>query len=588
MGLGEYLNQSKKIIQNPSINSCKIAILSNFTINGLGEVMQVLCNNQKIYAEVYTPDYNQYMQEIFNKSSRLYKFSPNIIFLLIDTEYMLGGDFYSFPYRLTNKERENNIEKKFQELKSLIISLEQNTSCKIVINNFLYPLYSSRGILENKQDYGIKKAIMDFNNQLEDLAKNDSQLFVFDINSFVMKEGYNSIMDSKMDYLADMKLSPSAIVSLAKEYLAYIFPLMSMTKKCIILDLDNTLWGGIIGEEGISNIKLSPEKEGKPFYDFQKRLLELSERGIILAINSRNNYNDAIEVIKNHPYMLLREDNFASIKINWDDKVKNIKEIANDLNIGIDSLVFIDDDKTNREFVKKMLPEVFVVELPESSCDYVKTLEALKIFNSFSITKEDLEKKEMYVSQKKRDELKAKVSDLNSFLNELKLEGEIISVNDFNISRTSQLTQKTNQFNLTTKRYSEGDINSFLKDENYLLKLIRVKDKFGDYGITGLAVFKKIDNSISELDNFLLSCRILGKNIEFVFLQKLIDELGKREIKKIKARFIPTSKNAPAANFLREAGFILEGKSGGEENYTLDIGKENKKNIFMEIKYADS
>lgn len=587
MNLTEYLNKSRKLLEHSSMKHCKIAFLSNFTINGLGETIRVFCNEHKIYTEVYTPSYNQYVQEILNKSSKLYEFKPDIIFLLITTEYFLG-DFCDFPYRLTNEERKEKVKQKFQELKNLILLLKQNTRSKIIINNFLLPIYSSRGILENKQDYGFRNSIIDLNNLLEELAKDDSQLFVFDINLFVMKKGHNSISDNKMSYLADMQLSPSAIIWLAEEYLAYIFPLMSLTKKCIILDLDNTLWGGIVGEEGISNIKLGPEKEGKPFYDFQKKLLELSERGILLAVNSKNNYDDAMQVIRNHPYMLLREDKFVSIKINWDDKVKNIREIANDLNIGIDSLVFIDDDRTNREFVREILPEVLVVDMPSDPCDYSRTLEELKIFNTFSITQEDLKKQEMYLFQRKRDELKSSVADLETFLKELKMEITITCVNDFNLPRASQLTQKTNQFNLTTKRYSEEDINRFIKEENYILRLIHVKDRFGDYGITGLAILKRIDPQTLEIDTFLLSCRILGKNIEFAFLQELVNEAKKNNIQKVIAKFIPTSKNDPAATFLNEAGFIFKGEFMGEMNYILNIGEENKKQFYAGIKHVNA
>ncbi len=569
------------------MKNCKIAFLSNFTINGLGETIRVFCNEHRIYAETYTPYYNQYAQEILDRTSKLYRFNPDIIFLLIDIEYLLG-DMYSFPYRLNSEERKRRIEQKFQELKEMISCLKQNVNSKIVINNFLLPVYSSRGILENKQDCGFRDSIRELNNMLEKLAREDSQMFVFDINIFAVKQGYGSMIDNKMNYLADMKFSPSAIISLAEEYLSYIFPLMSMTKKCIVLDLDNTLWGGVIGEEGIADIKLGPEKEGKSFFDFQKRLLELSERGVILAINSKNNYNDAIEVIRNHPYMLLKEDKFASIKINWNDKVKNMQEIASDLNIGIDSLVFIDDDKTNQEFVRKMLPEVFVMNLPEDPCDYTKALERLNIFNSFLITQEDLEKQEMYASQKKRDELKLSISDLESFLKELKMEITVMKVDNLNLPRASQLTQKTNQFNLTTKRYTEEDINRFLKDENYLLRLIHVRDRFGDYGITGLAILKKDDSQTLEIDNFLLSCRILGKSIEFAFLQELINEGKKQNIQRIKAKFIPTKKNAPSANFLNEAGFIFKGEYNGENHYLLNVGGENKKKSYAEIKHVDA
>lgn len=587
MNLTEYISKSQKIVESPSMKKCKVAFLSNFTINGLGETLHVLSSSHNIYLDFFLPSYNQYTQEILNPSSNLYKFSPDTIFLLLDAESFLG-DLHIFPYRLNPEERKNRINEKFLELKEMLLFLQKNISSKIIINTFLLPTTSSRGILENKQEYGLVESIRDFNFQLENFAKNDSQFFVFDMNLFALKKGMEFILDNKLNYLAEMKLSPSAIISLAEEYLAYIFPLMSIVKKCIVLDLDNTLWGGIVGEEGLVNLKLGPEKEGKPFYDFQRKLLELSERGIVLAINSKNNYEDAMQVIKNHPHMLLREENFASIKINWNDKASNLLEIAKELNIGLDSLVFIDDDKTNRAFVKESIPEVFVVELPEDSCNYVDCLNNLQIFNTFSITSEDLQKQEMYLAQIKRDELHSHLPNLESFLKELNLQIEILPINDFNLPRISQLTQKTNQFNLTTRRYSEEDLSNFIKTGNYIIKAISVKDRFGDYGITGVIIAKKLNEFTLELDSFLLSCRVLGKNIEFSFLQEIIGELKKIGVQEIKAIFIPTAKNAPSANFLNEAGFILQEESNGEKKYSLKIGEENKKQSYAEVKHAGS
>src|SRR3989344_5239626 len=583
MELSDYIIESRKLAKNSSMRDVRIAFLSNFTINGIAETMKFLCFKYKVYAESYISQYNQYAQDILNKSSGLYHFKPDIIFILLDIENFFG-DYYYFYYRMDNQQRGDFIQKKFDEIRELIKFLKKNTNAKIIVNTLLIPNYSSRGILENKQDLGIRGGIYNLNNMLESLSVDSPQLFVFDMNSFCSKVGYEFMRDKKMDYLGDMKISPSALVKISFEYMGYIIPLMSMTKKCIVLDLDNTLWGGIVGEEGIENIKLGPEKEGKPFLDFQKRLLELFEKGIILAVNSKNNYEDAIEVIKSHKYMILKEHHFASMKINWRDKVTNMKEIAEDLNIGVDSLVYIDDDKTNRELMKNILPEVFVLDLPEDPCLYPSAIESLTIFNLFNITDEDLNRGKMYADQNRREQFRAETTDIESFLKQLEIKVDIIQANKMTIPRVAQLTQKTNQFNLTTRRYQEEDIRSLLESGKHIIKCINVRDRFGDYGLTGVVIITKCDNGgYWDIDTFLLSCRILGKNIEFSLMQNIIDDARRAGIKKIFGRFISTKKNKPAECFLEECGFLLDKEENEEKCYTLNIGEEKKNNSYAEV-----
>jgi len=581
MKLMEYINQSKALIKTSSMKKCRIAFLSNFTINGLAEVMKVLCNKGGVSIETYVSNYNQYAQEILNKNSKLYEFNSDITFLIIDSEHLLG-DFIHFPYRFDTEEREKYIKQKFSDFENLLMILKEHTSAKIVVNELLLPIYSDRGILENKESFGLKESIKKFNEMLYLISKKDSQLFIFNFNDLVLKKGYEFMCDNKMKYLADMKISPKGIVELGKEYMAYIFPLTSNSKKCLVLDLDDTLWGGVIGEEGIEGISLGPEKQGQAFLDFQKKILGLSERGIILAINSKNNYDDAMEVITKHKHMVLRKEHFACIKANWNDKASNIKEISNELNIGLDSMVFIDNDWGNCQFVQEVFPEVMVIPLPKDPSEYIKIIEDLKVFNIFGLTQEDLKRRGMYTNQRERNELKSQVQDLDSFLKQLQIKVIIKRVSKLEKARAAQMTQKTNQFNLTTKRYLEEDIEKFAKSQNSLIKFIQVEDKFGNHGITGLFIVNKYQD-VWEIDSFLLSCRILGKNIEFAFMQNLIDEAKKQGIKKLKGIFIPSKKNIPAKNFLKECGFKFEKEEEGKEHYLLDVGKEKKREIFVEV-----
>jgi len=551
----------------------KIAFLSNFTIDSIEGDMKRACSKKGISAQIYISSYNQYSQQILDESSELYSFNPKIIFILLDIENLIGDAFLS-PYSIEDHQREEIIMKRLEEIKKLIGILKERSPAKIVINSLFLPIFSSRGVIENKEQKGLRNLVRDFNNKLEELSLNDNQLFVFDFNIFCMKIGYSRLVDKRFSYLADMKISREGLEELSKEFMSYIIPLESMTKKCIVLDLDNTLWGGIVGEVGLNGINLGPDKEGKPFLDFQKKILEFFKRGVILAINSKNNFEDAIEVLRNHEYMILKENNFGCIKINWQNKAVNMKEIAKELNIGLESLIFIDDDPSNRELIKKFIPEVTVIDLPKDPALYCDALEEIKDLNLFSLTKEDMKRGEMYVSQRKREMLKSSLIDIREFIDQLGIKNTINQDPLEDSIRIAQLTQKTNQFNLTTKRYSEEEILEFINSNNFLVKSIKVEDKFGDYGLTGVAIVNKREEEW-ELDSFLLSCRILGKEIEFTFLNNIIEEAKKNNILRIKAKFITTIKNIPAKDFLKDAGFTLISENEGVFEYFLDLTKEN-------------
>jgi len=575
--VAEYISANKEVESNKrkleSGKKIKIAILSSSTITGIKEILRVKCFNLGITCKFYLAPYNQYSQKILNKKSALYKLDPDLVIISIDIKNLLGENYF-FPYKLSEKERKKIKDKRLKEIYSLINTLSGQISGKIVLHNFEVPTYSALGILENKQSFGFIEMIMAINRELAVKYKNDSQVFVFDFESFCSKYGKFNILDSKMYYLGDIKIGFEYLPHLCEEYMAFIKPIMSLSKKCIVLDLDNTLWGGIIGEDGLRGIKLGPTPEGRPFLEFQKYLLNLFERGIILAINSRNNPRDALKVLKKHPHMLLKEKHFASIVINWQDKASNLEKIAKEINIGLDSLVFIDDDEVNREIVKQALPEVLVVDLPDNPSEYVETLMKINDFNTLQISVEDKEKGKMYADQRKRRKVEESATDISQFLKGLKIKVTISPANSFTIPRISQLTQKTNQFNLTTRRYLEEGIRKFAKSKNHLVFSAKVNDKFGDSGITGVVIIKEYKKTKKWLiDSFLLSCRVLGRNIEKAIMAFIIQKAKKNKINSLIGEFIPTQKNVPAKDFYKSCGFYLSSKKNRQESWSKDLKK---------------
>ena len=320
-------------------------------------------------------------------------------------------------------------------------------------------------------------------------------------------------------------------------------------KKCLVLDLDNTLWGGIIGEDGMDGISLSLTSPGNSFIAFQQAILDHYDRGVILAINSRNNEEDAWGVIRNHPNMILKENHFAAARINWEDKASNIRELAKELNIGLDSMVFLDDDQTNRALVRSLVPEVEVPELPSDPKEYTRFLNTLPYFTSLVITDEDKMRGNLYVTERLRREEEKQHATKEEFLKGLSLELFIYKNDNSCISRLSQLTEKTNQFNIDKQPTSEEELLSYLNNKEHDIYHGRLQDSFGDYGVIIFALIKK-EKDIWYIKSLLMSCRVFGRGVEDVMFSFIIEQAKKEKVKTIIISYKESEKNAPAKEFI--------------------------------------
>lgn len=320
-------------------------------------------------------------------------------------------------------------------------------------------------------------------------------------------------------------------------------------KKCIVLDLDNTLWGGIVGEDGIEGLALSLVAPGNSFIAFQQALLDYYNRGIILAINSRNNPEDAWNVIRNHPNQILKEHHFAAARINWKDKATNIRDLAEELNIGLDSMVFLDDDPTNREMVKALIPEVTVPDLPTSPTDYTKFLNSLDYFSVEVLTNEDKMRGNLYVTERLRKEEEKNFASKDDFLTSLSLELHIYKNNDSCIPRLAQLTEKTNQFNVLKKPLSEEEIASYIQSSDHIIYHASLHDKFGDHGVILFALIDK-EKDRWVIRSMLMSCRVFGRGVEDAFLSVLQEDAQKKGVDVIRILSEETPKNVPAREFI--------------------------------------
>jgi FkbH-like protein len=398
-----------------------------------------------------------------------------------------------------------------------------------------------------------------------------ANLKVIDFHEFTSRYTARDLFDWKFYFISQMGLNPA----LHKDFKAWFDSKMESIalkrKKCLVLDLDNTLWGGVLGEDGIDGIQIGGDYPGKAFLYFQEALLELSKSGVILTICSKNNEQEVLEVWNKNPFLILKKENFATYRINWKDKATNIKELAEELNIGLDSFVFVDDNTTERELVKQLLPMVEVPDFPEQPYELPAFFQKLvnKYFKVYSITDEDKKKTQQYKANASRAQEQRSFGDFKEFLKSLNIQITIEEANEFNIQRIAQMTQKTNQFNLTTRRYTDADVRLFMK-EGWKIWCLSVADKFGDNGITGCIMVNE-----NQIDTLLLSCRILGKGIEFAFVKKVLALLKDIGISELTATFIPTAKNAQVASFYDKCGFELGTEKEGVKYYSLSLSDAN-------------
>lgn len=423
-----------------------------------------------------------------------------------------------------------------------------------------------------ESDYRLENSLNLYNQKCIELGNQNRNIKVISLSNFTKNYTITELIDWKYYYISQMYINPKLSKNFQSWFGNKLNAINSKRKKCIVLDLDNTLWGGVLGEDGINGVQLGNTYPGLAYQEFQQNLLNASKHGIILAVCSKNNEADVFEFWSINANNKLKVNNFSSLRINWNSKVDNIQEIANELNIGLDSIVFIDDNPIEREAVKTYLPDVCVPDFPQHPYLLQEFFENFynTYFNTYVITEEDSNKTKQYLENNLRENDKKSFSNFDEYLEKLNIEINIQTPNETNLARIAQLTQKTNQFNLTTNRYTESDIGVLIKN-NSQIKCALVKDKFGDNGITILSIITFAEPSVAKVDTFLLSCRILGRGIEIAYFKYILNMLLESGIKRIEATYKPTLKNKQVENFYNQFGFqLLTEMENGQKNYYLE------------------
>lgn len=546
----------------------KIILLSNVTVDMIATKLQ------KKY-EIYTPPgFNSWKSEIFNTASPLYSYNADGIFILLDaTESQTWEDYPTAMEKIGLWGKA--IEKLVENISQIPIFI---STIDIRMNRIL-PM-SNISCSHTVEEQWIKI--------IKDVIKCHNNCFVYDFKDAIVDIGRKVFYSEKMWYMGNMPFSRDGIQKISDDIDCLINNYYVMAKKVIVLDLDNTLWGGVFSEDGIDGIELSDHKEGQRFYDFQRQLLEMKNQGILLTINSKNNVADIKQVFDEHPHMLLKWDDFVAKKINWKSKAQNIKELITELNLTESSFVFVDDNPIEREIVLGECPEVTVLDFPKDTTRLISFAEDFycHLFRQPRVLNEDVNKTEMYFSEKKRRLEKSESLDINTYIKKLEMEADIHLMTDQEIQRVAQLCNKTNQFNITTKRYTEKDIAVMDNNPNIKIFTVHSSDKYGKYGLVSLFIAKETENTV-DIDTFLMSCRVMGRNLERVIVNEILEDYKIRGFEKITANYIPTAKNIPVKDLFEQLGFDVYFENKDIKKYELNLTgwKKAKENTYKTIHF---
>lgn len=547
----------------------RLAILRSYTVEPIVPLLRAAAFVNGIDLTVHLGEFNTYAQEILDGNNSLYKFKPDAAILAVQTRDIVPELWFKYP-DLRMEDASAAIKRTASEFRNWAHVFRSHSKAHLIIHNLEQPALSSQGVFDNQSASGQYAAIRRINQELGELVHDVPGTYILDYDALVARHGRLRWQDEGKWLTVRLPIAAGQLINMAEEWLRFLHPLAGKIAKVLVLDLDNTLWGGIVGEDGIDGIRIGVEYPGAAFQALQRVILDLYRRGILLAICSKNNPEDAMAVLEKHPGMLLRPQHFAAMRINWVDKPQNLHEIADELNVGIDSLALLDDNPVERRRVRYDVPEVTVIDLPENPMEYARTLQECPVFERLTLSAEDRERPKYYVAERERAQLEQSSASREDFLLGLRQQAEVACVSSATLSRVAQLTQKTNQFNLTTKRYSEQEISRMVSLPEYQVYSMQVKDRFADNGLVGVAITRDRD-STCEVDTFLLSCRVIGRSVETALLSYLTDRARTRGNRELRGWYLPTKKNAPAREFYSAHGFTMVEQNDKGSLWQLDL-----------------
>jgi FkbH-like protein len=560
----------------------RLAIVGGVTTKQIAAFIDLCLFAAGVESEIYEGDFGTFQQEIVDHSSGLYSFKPKVVWLAVSRRDL--GPRPSVASDASTSERFRVEE--LDRWTALWARLHDHLRCQVIQNNFVLPLWRPLANHEMRSAGSPSRHIASLNRSLCDAAL--PFVTIHDVDYLAASQGRWSWDDPRFVHYAKMPCAPEYLMDYAHSVASLVGVQLGLAKKCLVLDLDNTLWGGVIGDDGLGGIRLGQgSPEGESFLAFQEYVKSLRERGILLAVCSKNNEETAREVFLRHSEMALRLDDIACFVANWDDKAKNIRTISKHLNIGVNSLVFVDDNPAERAIVRQVVPEVAVPELPDDVTGYINEIEKHRYFQTLSIAEEDIKRTEYYKADAIRHEAETSASDIETFLKSLQMVGRIGPVEPSSLERTVQLIQRSNQFNLTTRRYSAGDLTEMLEHPSCITATVHLRDRFGDNGLISV-VLSKVNQDSLEIDTWLMSCRVLKRGVEQCLLNHLCATAKELGLRRIRGEYIPTHKNKLVSSHYEGLGFQRTSQTDdGRSMWELDLTGWRALSHFISVNVRD-
>ena len=569
----EYIISKKKQIkrllleEKNNFTNIKIAILAGSTINEIKDCLDLFLLNNGIKADFYMSEYNRFYEDAVFGNTKLEEFAPDIVYIFTSFRNISND----VDMLMNEEEINHRLILEYDKYKNIWQNISDKYKSIIIQNNLEYPNFRILGNKDISDSHGFSNYLMRLNEKFYEYARNNSNFYICDLNYIAANFGLNKWHSEKLYALYKIPCDVMAMPDIAFNVANIIKSIYGKNKKALALDLDNTLWGGVISEDGIDGIKIGPETaEGEIYLSFQKYLKKIKDLGIILNVVSKNDESVALNGIDNTDGVL-KQDDFVSIKANWDTKADNINTLSKQLNLGADSFVFVDDNPMERDIVAKNVKGIGIIDesLPER---YINAIDKSGYFEITNFVKEDLDKSKKYKENINREKEISKFVDYKDYLMSLDMKAIVKSFESKYYERISQLSNKSNQFNLTTKRYTIENIKSIAENDEYITLYGKLLDKFGDNGIVSLAIGKINDDEL-DLELFLMSCRVLKRDMEYLMLDEIVNACKKRNINRIVARYLKTEKNAMVKNLLSDFGFdkLNENENGDSEWKLKDL-----------------
>lgn len=581
---GRLVKRAKHLASG-SGSKFKLALLADVSTQHLVPVLRVLFSDNGFDLEVYEAGFDTLQVETLDPTSRLYAFGPNAIVILQSTVKLRNAFYHAFG------DRGSFVAAQADSIEAVWTAIRAQTSALIVQSTFVLPYERPFGNFGRLVDSDLSSAVAEINREISLRARRHSSILINDVDFLAAWVGRRQFFDEKLWGLAKTLCALEFLPDVAQNICDICLASAGRAVKCVVLDLDNTLWGGVVGDDGLEGIALGELDEDGAFGSFQSYLRELSSRGIILAVCSKNNEDIARSVFQKHSGMILKEEHVAVFVANWDDKATNLRRIREILNIGFDSMVFLDDSPFERNLVRQTIPEIIVPELPEDPALYVRVLSELNLFETASQSSLDAGRATLYQDQQKRDAESRKFATLEDYLQSLNTVALCRRFELSTLGRIAQLIQRSNQFNLTTRRYAEAECKAIMGDhEHFVPFTISVRDRFGDFGLINVVILRlSSGQGPIEIDTFIMSCRVLQRGVEQLAMNKIFEFARQADCPAVTGSYLPTAKNGMVKSFYEQFGFYQTGTSeNGAIHWRLETAQYAPRRVFIEVEAAES